>query len=106
MFYKLSVELQGTKLRLIYGIGLIRFKFNIDQLECSEIITTPWYYGLGIRITPKGMLYNIHGSKAVRIEYITNGKRESVMIGTPEPEQLKNSLEQNVRKGHNPRYGN
>ena len=102
MFYQLTVELSGSTLKLIYGIGLIRIKFKIDELERTEIITTPWYYGLGIRKTPKGMLYNIQGSKAVNIEYISNGKRKLVMVGTPEPEQLKKALEDNWKKYHKP----
>jgi len=28
------------------------------------------------------MLYNIHGLKAVRVKYISNGKSKSVMVGT------------------------
>lgn len=93
LFYKLIVEVDGRTLRLIYGIGLIRIKYKIDELERVEIIKTPWYYGLGIRITPKGMLYNIQGLKAVRIKYLRDGKRESVMVGSAEPEELMEALE-------------
>lgn len=98
LFYKLKIEVDESTLRLTYGIGLIRIKFKIDELKYIEIIKTPWYYGLGIRITPKGMLYNIQGSKAVNIKYIRNGRNKSVMIGTPEPEQLKKALEDNFKK--------
>ncbi|WP_159038497.1 hypothetical protein [Brumimicrobium mesophilum] len=51
------------------------------------------HYGLGIRFTAQGMLYNIQGLKAVKIKYISNGKSKSVMIGTAEPEILKEALE-------------
>lgn len=93
LFYKLTVELSGAILKLTYGIGLIRIKFQIDALEQTEVIKTPWYWGLGIRMTPNGMLYNIQGSKAVKIEYISKGEQKSVMVGTPEPEQLKKALD-------------
>jgi len=98
LFYKLTVHVEKSKIKLIYGIGLIRATFKIDQLSRAEVIKTPWYYGLGIRITPKGMLYNIHGSQAVRLEYQHKGKSKSVMIGTPEPEQLKDYLEKNFSR--------
>jgi len=98
MFYKLTVELSGSTLKLVYGIGLIKIKFEINELERTEIIKIPCYYGLGIRITPKGMLYNIQGSKAVNILYTSNGKRKSIMVGSPEPEQLKKALENNWNK--------
>lgn len=93
LFYKLTIEIDGQVLKLSYGIGLIRIKFKIDQLEEVQVIKTPWYSGLGIRFTSKGMLYNIHGLKAVRIIYISNGKSKSVMVGTAEPERLKEALE-------------
>ncbi|MEO9512305.1 MAG: hypothetical protein ABJN84_06390 [Flavobacteriaceae bacterium] len=97
LFYKLTVELIGSTLKLTYGIGLIRIKFHMDEMQRSEVIKTPWYWGLGIRMTPKGMLYNIQGSKAVKIEYISKGERKSVMVGTPEPEQLKKALDHNFK---------
>ena len=93
LFYKLTIELDGSILKIIYGIGLIKINFRIDEIVESRVIKTPWYYGLGIRITPKGMLYNIQGSKAIRIKYISNGKSISVMVGSPEPERLKQVLD-------------
>ncbi len=98
LFYKLTVELEESVLRLIYGIGLIRITFKIDRILAVKTIKTPWYWGLGIRITPKGMLYNIQGSKAVKIAYIRNGKNKSVMVGTPEPVRLKQILEENFKR--------
>lgn len=98
MLYKLTVEVKGTTLRLSYGIGLISLKFEIDELEETEIIRVPWYYGIGIRITPKGMLYSIHGWKALRIKYKSKGKSKRVMVGTAEPELLKKLLEHNCKK--------
>lgn len=95
LFYQLTVEVNGSTLKLIYGIGLIRIRFAIDKLEETKIIKTPRYYGLGIRITPDGMLYNIQGTKAVKISYTTNKKKKSLMIGTTEPEKLIRVLEDN-----------
>jgi hypothetical protein len=98
LFFKLTVEVEDSVIRVIYGIGLIRIMFRIDQLESVETLRTPWYYGLGIRVTPQGMLYNIHGTKAVRVNYLREGKRKSVMIGTPEPERLKAVLDEHFMK--------
>lgn len=93
LFYKLTVEIDGNAISLTYGIGVIKFKFVIDQIISSEEIRTPWYYGLGIRLTPKGMLYNIHGLKAVRIKYFRDGKEKKVMVGTNEPEILLQAIQ-------------
>ena len=84
------MEKDGVRLK--YGIGLISLKFKMDEVESLESIKTPWYYGLGIRITPKGILYNIQGLKAVRIHYLKDGKSKKVMIGTDEPEELMKAL--------------
>ena len=94
LFYKLTIVVKGSVLQAIYGIGLIRFRFKIDRLVGTQIIKTPWYYGLGIRVTPQGMLYNIHGLKAVRIKYLSTGISKSVMIGTPEPQLLSKKLKE------------
>ncbi len=98
LFYQLTVELDGSVLKVIYGIGIITIRFRIDELLDTEVIKTPWYYGWGIRITPKGMLYNIYGPDAVRIKFTHNGKKKSIMVGSPEPEKLQHALE--VRFGH------
>lgn len=94
LFFQLTVEIRKPILKISYGIGLIRFNFQIDQIESVEVMSNPWYYGWGIRITPNGMLYNIHGRKAVKINYLRNGKSKSVMVGTAEPEVLKRALEE------------
>lgn len=93
LFYKLTIRIDGRKIEAIYGIGLIKFTIRIDVLNSVKTLRTPWWYGWGIRFTPKGRLYNIHGSKAVRLEYRREGKSKSIMLGTPEPEKLKDIIE-------------
>lgn len=93
LFYRLDVSVDKQGIHLRYGIGLIHIRVPIDQLLMAEVIRTPWYYGLGIRVTPMGMLYNIHGTRAVRLRYHIKGKEKHVMIGTDEPERLKQVLE-------------
>ncbi len=93
LFYQLTVVIDGTVLKVVYGIGLIRLRFNMDQVIEVNAIKTPWYYGWGIRITPKGMLYNIQGSGAVAVRYLKDRKERFVMIGSPEPEALKTAIE-------------
>lgn len=92
LFYKLTVEVHDDHVLLKYGIGLIRIKLRIDSIGKTEVIQTPWYWGLGIRITQDGMLYNIHSSKALKIKYQSNGMTKTVLIGSKEPTELENSL--------------
>ena len=93
LFYKLTLKIEDEGIKVIYGIGLIRITLRIDLLHHAEVIRTPWYYGLGIRFTPKGMLYNIQSRRAVRLDYQSGKKRKTVMLGTTQPEQLKKFLE-------------
>ncbi|MBC2838582.1 hypothetical protein [Robiginitalea sp. SC105] len=92
LFYKLTLELHGNVLHVVYGVGLIRIRIEMDELLETKVIRTPWYYGLGIRVTPRGMLYNIQGTRAVQIDYIRDGKRKTVMVGTADPEGLSRAL--------------
>lgn len=98
LLYKLTVQVNSATLRLTYGIGLINLTFEIEELEETKVIQVPWYYGVGIRITPKGMLYSIHGLKVLQLKYNSKGKSKSLMVGTAEPELLKKVLEHNCNK--------
>lgn len=92
LFYRLRVRVNASGIWISYGIGLINIRVQPDEIHACEIVNTPWYYGWGIRYTPKGMLYNLQGSRAVRIDYKKEGSRKSLMIGTDEPEELQRAL--------------
>ena len=97
-FYKLKVTADQSAIRISFGIGLIKFNLKPLKLRKIEIITVPWYYGLGIRMTPQGMLYNVHGSKAVRITYQEDtaqnpANEKTVTIGTDDPQGLHDYLQ-------------
>ncbi len=92
LFYKLRVVVNQEGIHLIYGIGLIRFNIKPDHVRSVRIVRNPWYYGLGIRIIPRGRLYNIHGLEAVEINY-EDGREKLVRIGSDEAHVLKAYLE-------------
>lgn len=96
LFYKLTVSIKKNEIILAYGIGLVKRKIQIKQLIEAKSIKTPWYYGLGIRFTPKGMLYNIHGLKAVKLDYYNGKENKTVMIGSAEPDLLKAAIKRNI----------
>lgn len=94
VFYKLTLYIEGRTIHVKYGIGLIHFKITVEQLHEASVVRTPWWYGLGIRFTPQGMLYNVHGLDAVKIKYTGNGKTKTVLLGTAEPQELLNQINQ------------
>ena len=87
-FYKLQVNVDQSGINVIFGIGLIHIKITPEKVYHVRVVHTPWYYGLGIRFTSKGMLYNIQGSSAVEISYL-DGKSKTVLIGSNDPNALR-----------------
>lgn len=87
----LTVSLDNTSLRIRFGpIGLIRKSWPLAEIASVTAVTNPWYYGWGIRWTPRGPLYNVSGYGAVEV-LLLSGK--TFRIGTGEPEALKLAIE-------------
>jgi len=85
LFYRLQVEVTAEHLRFRFGVGVIGRSFAIVDIVAAVPVRNKWYYGWGIRLTPKGWLYNVSGFDAVEI-HLRSGKR--YRIGTDEPEAL------------------
>ncbi len=85
LFHSLRVEVDGEYLRLRFGIGLIRKKWEIAEIGEAYPVRSKWYYGLGIRLTPSGWLYAVSGLDAVEVVRVS-GRR--FRIGTDEPAVL------------------
>lgn len=96
-FYKLKIRVDDTGINILYGIGLIHIKLQPGSITSVQTVKTSWLYGFGIRITLKGMLYNIQGRDAVRISYVEDGKSKTVTIGSEDPDKLKTFLEKKYK---------
>ncbi len=95
MFTKLTVEIDSEFLRIKFGAGIIRKKFQLKEICSCREVKNPWYYGWGIRITPNGILYNVSGFLAVEIEMKSGRKYR---IGTDEPEKLAQAIQKAIIK--------
>ena len=91
LFASLTVEIDAEHLRISFGIGLIRKRFPLNQIDTCRPVSNPWIYGWGIRLTPHGWLYNVSGVEAVELK-MKSGK--TCRIGTDEPEVLTAALQQ------------
>ena len=91
LFFSLTVEIDAEDLRIRFGIGLIRKRFPLDQIDTCRPVNNPWIYGWGIRLTPHGWLYNVSGQEAVELK-MKSGK--TCRIGTDESEVLIAALEE------------
>jgi hypothetical protein len=92
VFYRLKIRVDNSAIHIIYGIGLVHIRINPEKINQVTIVKTPWYSGLGIRITEKGMLYNIQGQNAVEISYL-KGEVKTVQIGSNDALALKQFIE-------------
>ena len=91
LFASLTVEIDAEHLRIRFGIGLIRKRFPLDQIDSCRTVKNSWIYGWGIRLTPHGWLYNVSGLEAVELK-MKSGK--TCRIGTDEPEALAAALQE------------
>ena len=87
----LTVATTPSSLVFWFGPGILRKTVALREIERVEPVKNPWYYGIGLRVTPRGMLYNVSGLSAVEIP-----KRDGsqVRLGTDEPERLAAALRQ------------
>jgi hypothetical protein len=85
LFWTLTVEVGEETLRFHFGIGLIKRRVPLAEIEACTTVRNHWLFGWGIRLTPHGWLYNVSGLYAVEVR-MKNGRR--FRIGTDEPKAL------------------
>ncbi|RPI55673.1 MAG: hypothetical protein EHM55_07185 [Acidobacteria bacterium] len=89
VFGWLTVDIDVERLRIAFGIGLVRRSISLRTIRAFAPVRNRWYYGWGIRLTPHGILYNVSGLNAVEL-LLEDGRR--VRVGTDEPDALVRAL--------------
>jgi len=95
LFATLTVIIETDFIEIRFGIGIIRKKFLIKNIESCRVVKNPWYYGWGIRLTPHGWLFNVSGFYAIELR-MKSGKK--YRIGTDEPNELEKAIGQVIEK--------
>jgi hypothetical protein len=92
LFYKLTIIIDDEKILAVFGIGLIKKSISLNKIDLSSIeeIKIPWYYGIGIRVTPYGVLYNVKPGKAIRLKSKIENK--IFLVGTNDFEEIQKIL--------------
>jgi hypothetical protein len=80
LFYGMKTTIDEKVILITYGIGLIRKTIRITDIKDVTIVSSPWYYGWGIRIIPNGMMYNINGPGAIELTF--NDRSRIIRIGS------------------------
>ncbi|WP_375238717.1 hypothetical protein [Aurantibacter sp.] len=89
-FYKLTITIDDKKIEAKFGIGLIKRSLLLSEIDYSTIeeIKVPATYGIGIRITPHGTLYNVKIGNAIKIK----SHNKTFFVGTDEYTRIENTL--------------
>jgi len=95
LFYKLNVVVDHGVIVCSFGQGMISKTIRVAELSSCRVVKVPWYYGWGIRLTPKGWMYNVSGAEAVEVTY-KSGKRFT--IGSNEAESLCEAIQDEIKK--------
>ena len=95
MFSRLTVTVDDQMIKIRFGLGIIRKTFPLKEIETHRVVKNPWYYGWGIRFTPRGWLFNVSGFSAIELQ-MKNGKR--YRIGTDDPDNLAEALDEAVNQ--------
>ena len=85
LFSTLTITVTADRIGLAFGIGLVRRTIDLHQVADVAVVHNPWYYGWGIRYTPRGWLWNVSGRRGVELSYRNGGR---FLIGSDEPEAL------------------
>ncbi|MDJ1184334.1 hypothetical protein [Roseofilum casamattae] len=99
IFATLTVTVTETQVQCQFSFGLIRKAFPISEISRVAIAKNPWYYGWGIRLTPKGWMFNVSGLDAVELE-LNSGSY--FRIGTDEPEALHAAISRSLELRRDP----
>ncbi len=86
LFYRLHVTLEDDVLTIRFGIGIIKKRLRLDDVESVRTVKNPWYWGWGIRwIGKRAWLFNVSGLDAVELK-MKSGR--VYRIGADRPEAL------------------
>jgi hypothetical protein len=98
LFYKMSVKINKKQINISFGIGIIKKKILISDINFDNIekLKINWYYGIGIRMIKNGWLYNTKIGEAIKLE--VSGKEFA--IGTENYDTVYNVL-QRIKKINN-----
>ncbi len=90
LFHSLTVSVDREHLRLRMGIGLIRFRFALADIEHARRVRNHWSFGWGIRRLPGGWLFNVSGWDAVEVAMAAG---DTHRVGTDDPDGLLRALQ-------------
>ena len=96
IFYKLTIDIDETHVAFSLGIGLVKKKYALKDIEDCRPVKNNILYGIGIRLTANGWLYNVSGLYAIELTF--KNKKFKVRIGTDKPEEVAETINKLLNK--------
>jgi len=92
LMYQLKITIDDRKISIRVGVGLIKKSILLKDIDIDSMkkVSIPWYYGIGIRRTQYGMLYNVKPGDALLIH--SKNKQRSILVGTKDANKLMNII--------------
>ena len=98
-FYGMTIIVFDNQIQVKFGIGFYTKRIDLSAIDSITVTKYPLYFGYGIRMIPKGMLYNVSGRHAIEIKI--KGKKSALYIGTNDWDNLKMVLEESIKMDKN-----
>ncbi len=89
IFSRLTVTVDDQMIKVQFGLSIVRKTFPLREIGTYRAVKNPWYYGWGIRFTPRGWLFNVSGFSAIELQ-MKDGKQ--YRIGTDDSDNLAEAL--------------
>lgn len=89
LFASLRIQVASDHVRAAFGPGWPRRSWSTAGIVSAEPVRNRWWYGWGVRLTPTGWMWNVHGLSAVLVTW-ADGRR--LRLGTDEPHALAQAL--------------
>lgn len=91
LFATLTVSVSDQKIKIKFGLGILRKSFLLKDVQAYQVVKNPWYYGWGIRYTPRGWIFGVSGLSAIELK-MKSGK--IYRIGTDDPRSFSQALDE------------
>jgi hypothetical protein len=94
LFFKLTVAVNDSNIVISFGVGIIRKKVSLGDINEVKRVKTNWYNGWGIRKIKNGMLYNIQGFNAIELSF--KNKKSILRIGISSSSDLDKEIRNRI----------
>jgi len=87
--YSMTIEISENGLCWYFGPSVWKKRILLEDIARVQRIRIPWWYGIGIKYTPRAWVYLVNPGDGVEVQTINN---EIVRLGTDDAERLIGAL--------------